>query len=376
MRAFWAAIWARVVAWFRKRKPITPAAPLKVEPPAERYKAVKLRQSILEKLDKYQVYIRRLKKYDPTSYRQYRRLGAYIISSDLEIADAKLNKAFMQLQPGFGAFALNVNGDEDSSINNPDKLITTRFAYFTKLERPGADVQPVNRGVVYRARFYIDDRVAIPEMFKGRDRGTHMDILLNLTKDGEIHALRVLNDQAQVIKHKRGGSTTIHHKKWGYHKYVYKKGRDPAEHCISLFTCLANFWLIASQHSMIRVTATKDRIVMPFSVDVLHTPQFFADRERIPTENGRRQRPIFHIVRSHDRIGTRSGVKMHFAGLREFQWNGYQVRITVPGKDHFDLTEVPLGAFEDVTDEERASGKFISTPAVANKIADLIGAPL
>jgi hypothetical protein len=116
-----------------------------------------------------------------------------------------------------------------------------------------------------------------------------------------------------------------------------------------------NSWTHHSRLSMIRVTATKDNVVMPFVVDVLDTPGFFNDREDMTDESGHTKR-IFHVVRAHTRDvkGKVRGIKMHFAGLRQF---------------NIDCV------VEDVTDEEMAKTEFVELQEMAEIIADHINAP-
>ena len=45
---------------------------------------------------------------------------------------------------------------------------------------------------------------------------------------------------------------------------------------------------------------------------------------------------------------------MHFRGLREFAWNGYDIRLTVPGLHHIPLTNMTVPTIEDDYAEKEA----------------------
>lgn len=403
--------WLRLLAWLRGGRAAPPASekshpeafgpplpanwappPPPAKPKVERYEALRLRRDILNQLDKYQVYVKRLKRYDREMYETYRRLGAYVVDREQMIDTyagnrnrGGLNGSFLRTLPGFGAVALGVGADEhhahEKDYNDP--YIACRFSFFTKVSRVAPGVQLLNSGTVYRLRHYWDDKIAVPEILPGRDRGFSQDILVNVAEDGTVRPLRLLRSVPQTIRHKqgvlKGSMTTVHHHRWALPDLgdennlwcrKYKVSRE--DFLVELFVMTANWWITGAQQSMIRVTATKNNVVMPFVVDALKTPQFFADREKVITPSGRTA-PIFHIVRTHERRGR--AIKMHFAGLRQFQWNGYQVKITVPGKDHLVHDEFPGGVIEDASDAEIKDPESASPEAIADMLADYIGAP-
>lgn len=402
--------WRRLIDWLRRLvrpRPVPepygpplpegwapPQPPAVIRPRAERYPAMRLRQDILNQLDKYQVYVKRLKRYDRETYETYRRLGAYVVDRSQRVDSYLGNKesrrgglsgSFLRMLPGFGGVAYTIGADEHHAHDKDDydPYIACRFSFFTKVTRVAPGVQLLNSGTTYRLRFYWDDKIAMSELIEGRDRGFSQDMLVNIDDDGTVRPLRVLKNHPQQIRHKqgvlRGSTTTIHHQRWALPNFgdeknpwcrKYKVSRE--DFLIELFVLTANSWITGAQQSMIRVTATKDNIVMPFVVDALKTPQFFADRDKVITQSGRAA-PIFHVVRTHERRGR--AIKMHFAGLRDFQWNGYQVKITVPGKDHLVHDEFPGGVREDASDDEKRDPETASPEAIADMLADYIGAP-
>jgi hypothetical protein len=53
--------------------------------------------------------------------------------------------------------------------------------------------------------------------------------------------------------------------------------------------------------------------------------------------------------------GGETYVRTHFRGQRAFQWNGYDIRITVPGWHHLDLAGMDAKA-QDVADDDDQTG--------------------
>ncbi len=101
----------------------------------------------------------------------------------------------------------------------------------------------------------------------------------------------------------------------------------------------------------VRVAVSKGRQTAIFTIDMLRSPYFFSDREPVII-NGVQKR-IFHYVKPHTRTypnGTTTKIKSHFRGLSKFDWLGYKVSITVPGKTALDILTFDPAAYnaEDV----------------------------
>jgi hypothetical protein len=95
---------------------------------------------------------------------------------------------------------------------------------------------------------------------------------------------------------------------------------------------------------------------------------FFQDRDITLTSNGVKQR-IFHFVAPHVRKNGTT-VKAHFRGIREFDWAGYRVLVTIPGLHHIPLNEFNVGATsEDCVDKDR---KYSTMPEIGKRWAKII----
>jgi hypothetical protein len=120
-----------------------------------------------------------------------------------------------------------------------------------------------------------------------------------------------------------------------------------------------------SQYSMTRITATNsDGLAAVFSVNIHRTAYFFQDRDIHVNEEGSRKR-IFHFVRPHVRSDG-SVVKAHFRGENEFDWAGYHIKITIPGKDHFLLGEFNVGTTDEYWSEKGV--KYVYPPELGKKL--------
>jgi hypothetical protein len=81
------------------------------------------------------------------------------------------------------------------------------------------------------------------------------------------------------------------------------------------------------------------------------------------------------MVRGHERK-TKHGtayVRFHFKGAREFDWAGYRVTVTVPGRDHIMLPEISIGTVDEywtTKDQE-----YLSSEQYGATIKEVINTP-
>jgi hypothetical protein len=122
--------------------------------------------------------------------------------------------------------------------------------------------------------------------------------------------------------------------------------------------------------SMIQVRASKNGVSTLINVNVEQTPEFFNDREDVIVDGIKKR--IFHIVRPHERqlVDKTALVHLHFRGLRKFIWNGYEIEISVPGRDHLDVTqEWNLTARDEANEKDGADMGEVAAWLVANQRA-------
>lgn len=345
-----------------------PAPVPKVSKP--RRKIAGLKADILDKLDEYQVYIKRLRRHDRDAYLQYRKIGAYVLDKIIVAHVSRLEPGVVASLPSFGAVAwLSTPSIEGAS----ERQVGIKFCYFTKLARPGPWIERAN-GTVYTCVVYWDDKDALTPSNKHWkiNHGASAEYAVCVSGAGDVQALRMLKAETQIIHHRRGNgprTTALVRQRWGV-PHISESG-EHAKLIVSLFTLMMNFWHTAAHQSMIRVTASKGDVVMPFVVDVLDAPKFFADRDIAPGRSNARKRPIFHVVRPHAHKTRKGNVlhrRMSFRGQREFKWHGYDIYITVPGLEHPDFGDATFGALQYADDEE-IPADTVGLPAMADRLA-------
>jgi hypothetical protein len=319
------------------------------------------RGDVLDKLDSYFFFIRRMKRADPDAYALYSQVGASILpgfralakseSNILSRTASELPPWWQKQRPAFGAFAILGSEDEEQDDKNKN-IVVPKFMYFQKYKTSPEMVQPTH-GDVYVVTVYFD------ETNGPRKTGAPFEFAIAVGLDGSVRVLKSLIVSNNVIRSKHGtGRGDVFHvptKRWGFDPHIRMWASDhqmPVEN----FLC-GIFIFIADQielgnSAMTRITASRGDLCAVFSVDPRRTSYFFRDREATVTKAGQKRR-IFHIVRPHARTtnGVERFVRMHFRGEREFCWNGYDILITVPGKHHHNLAEFDVGATEITTED-------------------------
>jgi hypothetical protein len=74
-------------------------------------------------------------------------------------------------------------------------------------------------------------------------------------------------------------------------------------------------------------------------------------------------------VRAHQRKDG-GVIKFHFRGERQFVWAGYQVSITVPGRDHINIVDFNAGANDGYWIDDWDRDKYINKAELGKRFAD------
>jgi hypothetical protein len=283
-------------------------------------------RDILNQLDDYFYFIRRMKQADPDAYDLYSRVGGVIVSTDVAQGVHELPAAWRAgVRQAFGCILSSMSVTEDDTI-------FPTFMYFWKIR--------LKEGV---------------EAFHG---DTYECVMLFTERKNKkfiapFHFYVGVNDAAEIKLLKVKYRAAYGQMRWGYPRGllgIFNDRKSPKIKTIQEYAAFIFSWCVNvhdSATSDIRVSARRGDIVAAFSVDLLRTPYFFKHRDFVPASDGRQKR-IFHIVRTHARE-TRNGrqyVKSHFRGVRKFSWNGYQINITMPGKHHADLRSFTATALQ------------------------------
>jgi len=355
--------------------PVAPGAPAapKLLPPEDSGEFY-FREAILDQLDYYMKCLARMRRADLDSYQLYSELGGNVLPEgalswfakvgafkdeiDLPL-DATLSPWFRDTMPSFGAIFV---GKVARDIEAKEKAWVPRFFYFRKYDRRLAppEIQRAANGAVYVVTVFWDDLEG--RWNKQRKSGVPQDFPVVVGPDGSVKVLRILVQDNTSIRHKqgkdRGKKFTIPRRKWvaadpWFELWAKEYGAATEKYLTALFVQLANTYEIANA-SMVRIAASKGDLTAAFGVNIKRTPYFFKDREVNLTDSGKRRR-IFHIVRPHVRKNG-SAVKMHFRGERSFEWNGYRIHVTVPGRDHENLAEFSVGMGDEIKIKEPSVG--------------------
>jgi len=307
------------------------------------------RDTILDQLERYWVYLDRMRKHDKDAYEFYKVMGAtlvpYMATGTRRLVPAVLEKFrtkealehyrseivlppwFKRHWPSFGCIAYGINPIDEASELNKDSEgrlhAKPKFMYFRRLTSVPWMVQPVLGGHVYVLTIWWDR----PQDRKHHERwGRPCEYPFHISDDGlRIRALK-------TRKHSDGNYGPWWDWQYPDQDWSDQYGLDVQTHLTHLFAIVAAE-IETSNYSTVRVEVTKGDLTAVFGVSPSRTSYFFQDRDIILAANGYKRR-IFHFVRPHIRKDG-SAVRAHFRGLREFTWANYKVRITVPGLDHF-----------------------------------------
>lgn len=313
------------------------------------------RDGILDRLDEYFDVLRRMRLSDPDNYALYRQAGGVVLPGSVwssSIEEPKIDPWFLKTRPSFGAAFFFLGESQEHDTMFPKAVM------FRKYERSKAPVgiQRAKSGDVYVVTVYWDDVADARWAKYAGKRGVPQEFAINLTDSGEIIPLRHFVSGRQKVQ-TRHGIITLPSSHWkmdsGYGGMLTFKERALGDSLRQWFALVANEWQGAAM-SMIKVRVESGPLAASFAVDVTRTPYFFKDRDISVGTN--RRKKIFHIVRTHSRTragGQESFVKTHFRGERQFRWNGYDVSITVPGRDHVSFSELNIGAM----DSDSVSGR-------------------
>lgn len=326
------------------------------------------KNEILHNLDKYFKYIRQMKKADKESYDLYRKIGAQFISTQTidgfeDTISLDLPERWKSVRPSFGCIFMPAEHDEKKE--KKEDSINPRFIYFRRHKSLSGNVQAVPAGwdlYTFHIAFYFENR-----------EHTY-DAAVAIDGDNQVHALQIKISDDLVINTKRGvnrGKYLVKRKKWALPDLGENRKGKPKDQVIKESFCLAaNFWELA-QFKEVEVRAVKGSLAARFNITGTDTARLFQDRQRIENKKTR----IFHAVRPYVKKNGKS-VKLHFKGERNFNWNGYEISIYVPGKDfaaylpEFEAAAIPEEEF-DASDRDGLDSKKLGEFIVKNTVGNV-----
>jgi hypothetical protein len=374
------------------------------------------RDSILEQLERYFIYIERMRRCDPEAYGFYKEVGARLMPYSASGVNQKEHKQrvalgpkevnnqlspwFLKMRPGFGCIALGTDPLHEARERAGKKIYYPKFAYFQKLTAgPPPEVEHVTGGDVYSMTMWWDKVGDCANEFV-RKYGTPQQFWIHVDGGGVVRALKTLipappTAVARSSKHRivtsKGVVRTVKrmssHKMisrpsliWGFPKdygnWAVQHGATVEQYLRFLFVSYAN--RLDGVHSAVaQVTVKKktagESLAAVFSIDPRRLAYFFRDRDIEVTKGGARLR-IFHWVKP---FITKSGVavKGHFRGSPQFSWAGYDVHVTIPGRDHILMDEFNVPTMDEIW--AKKGEPMITVPQMGKELAKLVdGMPL
>jgi hypothetical protein len=278
--------------------------------------------------------MRILRKANPDAHAIASRLGVNVVSSDYGFYDA-LEPYFLETMPSQVCAYIGDKKERD------DEFVPCRFVVMLKHSRP-VNVQMCSGLTIYE--------VAMTYQFEGHAVAGSFHV--GISKDGEVTPLRECKPT-----HFKGGIVRM---QWAQSQHLIDLAQDNdstvEELAREIVALAANAQLASERGLSVRVSKGKERLA--FSIDTLRTPYFFQDREKVVNENGK-TKPILHIVKAHKRKDGKV-IKTHWRGLRQFSWNGYDVKIGMGGKHLLNYSGFNLAAADPMTNDKTFSAKEVA----------------
>ena len=287
------------------------------------------RRDVLDRLDTYFTDIAGMRKEDPEAYQLYAQYGGVVAPADTALLRNELFDRSRVSRPNrvpFGAVQMS-----PGAVPDAEARVRIRFIWFRKIKPVG------RRGVVqplYESTYEVT-------AFLPRKRQTFVPVWFHVGVDraGQVRLLKVRGEFGS----------------WGYPATVLQWAKDNGQtpQALAAGVFVWAFSVFCNASTGLRVDVEKGGVHAVFGVDMLRTPYFFADRDTTVSVGGRRKK-IFHIVRTHPRTlpdGRVVYVKSHFRGERAFDWNGYAVKLSMPGKHHADWLDASFAGSPAEADE-------------------------
>lgn len=357
---------------------------------SEMYGEFNFRDTILDQLDRFFVYLKRMRKRDPDSYAFYKKIGVTLLplaatnmtglqfrgeineDDDARLEPMpKLSEAapwFNEHRPAFGCFAYGINKHIEARelVVDKGKMVWyVKFLYFTKYAEPPPEVQRAAGGDIYKLTIWWDK----PQDQKHKSGGgAPQEYAVFISKDGgEVRVLRMLTTSIVEIQRKHKLEFfNIPKREWKIPKDYFpqnqKRYNEPPEQFLARIFINVVGQYEQSKLSMARVVVRKNKMTAMFGLNLRRVAYFFQDRDVVIDQEGTRKR-IFHSVRAHERAdGT--AVRLHFRGLRQFTWAGYDVEIKIPS---LIVDEVGVGAHDEYW-VDWSSKRWIGNEEFADRI--------
>ena len=356
IKSWWERLWTRQTEAEPVKKKITRKQRDRFHHGAHYYLT-----DLLDQMDRAFNGMDALKKADPQAYKRFLKMSCNVFCKDM-VTERGDEKAWADIG---NQFAIDVNDIPSQGcvyVPTSDKWPEDddqypMFIYFHRIKKP-INVQQSN-GIV----------IEMGMCWAGKDNKSKpfADVFwVSVAEDGSVTPLKELTKKSEKVdrKIKRKGVQpfSVVRTSWE-HSHLLKYGADCRHETIeqtaywSLWTAI-NCTLATDSGINVRVMKGARRLT--FAIDMLRTPYFFKDREKVVNENGNTKK-IFHIVAAHKRVvnGVEQIVKSHTRGLRKFIWNGYRVNILLLGKHMNSINSFTADGINEIDVEREGIKKAV-----------------
>jgi len=329
-------------------------------------------KSLLNDLD---ITFKDIKKITPKKndhQKAVKRYGAYICSFD-STEDELLCDGLENFK-GYGFPTYLVLSISPNKITKKESKDGSRYLnqFFTGIKQ-NTYMPPFDRkGCVY----YECCNVII---FRGKPVELYYYIEIN-KKTGHLNPLPFPKEKTSRIttkaRGKKGQSNrgrVIHTHGWEYPKYMAQRqigdgsptDSETKDSMIKTFSMMYNLTMRRELGINIIIKKGKNRCTV--NVPTGRWKYFFKDRLKIKTPKGN-TKPIFHAVSAHYRHVKNkvSTVKTHYKGLRSFFWNGYSIKIIMPGMHGVAQASMGLTGYTK-KEAEKKWGENVETVSLGSK---------
>ena len=351
IKSWWERLWTRQTEAEPVKKKITRKQRERVHHGSHYYLS-----DLLDQMDRAFEGMRALKKADPIAFRRFQKMSCNVYSKDYTTFAGDDREWASQ----GNQFAIKVNQIPAQGCifvphywdNEDRELCFPIFIYYNRIKKP-INVQQAN-GVVLEVGICWgrkDDPVVAETFFVSVNDDCSVQVLKQLVPKNERVQRKVKRKHTQdfsIIRTTWIDPTVLR-------DLSEHRKETPEETAYSMVWMAINGSLATDSGINVRVSKGTKRLT--FAIDMLRTPYFFKDREKVVNENGNTKK-IFHIVAAHKRVvnGVEQIVKSHTRGLRKFIWNGYRVNILLLGKHMNSINGFTSDSINEI-DIERESGK-------------------
>ena len=288
-----------------------------------------------------------MKKVSKNAYRTFSKMSCTVQSRDFVNTEGNAYAITPDQIPSIGCSYIPDDKHNGRLVDEKDEARYPTFCYFKRIKKP-VNVQPTNHVVL-----------EIASIYEFKDGPTPLKFYCAIDDNCNVIPLKQLHrDMHQVrpkVSRKGHRAFEVMRTHWALPASVTimaeKHNMTPEEYAAETVWLAINCCLSVDSGINVRVAKGSDRLT--FGIDMLRTPYFFKDREKVVNENGSTKK-IFHIVAAHERTlasGEKKIIKSHFRGIRKFMWNGYRVNILLSGKHIKSINSWAIDASEQLSGE-------------------------